>query len=228
MAVSGTAVGAVLLTGCAEYGADLMVERRIADALRPRLGANEVDLAGSGLVAVARGRVGSAEVSADEASFGLVTGASVRLTLDGVTMGEDGRGTVGSVEGRVTVPTGAVRDSLAAGDRALPVSSVSTDPASGTLRLGIGPGGAATVLLRPGLTGGRLSFTVAGATLLGRPAPERMVSAVRDGLAARQADSAADPDTAALPGLAPESVRVTEQGLEVTLRGEDVRLGAQP
>ncbi|WP_435060055.1 hypothetical protein, partial [Streptomyces sp. bgisy060] len=211
VAAVGTAVGAVLLTACAEYGAGLVVEGRIADALRPRLGATEVDLAGSGLAAVARGRVGSVEVRGDEATFGRISRVSVRLTLSGIAMGEDGRGTVGAVEGRITVPADAIVASLAAGDRALSVSAVSTDPGSGTLRLAAGPGGAAAVHLRPDLRDGRLLFTVTDATLLGRPAPERMVSAIRDGLADRARWSAADADAAGFPGLTPESVVVTDR-----------------
>ncbi|MEV7614274.1 hypothetical protein [Streptomyces sp. NPDC089799] len=222
----GTAA-AVLLAGCAEYAAELMVEDRIADALRPRLGATEVDAAGSGLLAVARGRVGTARVSGDEAQVGRISGASVRLTLTGIATGEDGRGgTVDSVEGRITVPVDAVRASLSAGGGGLPVSAVSTDPASGTVRLDVGPGGAATVRLRPELRHGRLSFTVVEATLLGRPAPERLVSAVREGLADRQERSAPDAD-AALPGMTAESVHVTDGGLDIEVRGRNVRLGGQ-
>ncbi|RSS81937.1 DUF2993 domain-containing protein [Streptomyces sp. WAC06614] len=223
--LSGAAAGLALLAGTAEYGATRVVEGRIEDALRPRLGPTEADLSGPGLLAVARGRVDAAEVTGHDVAFGRITGASVDLSLHGVTTAGDGRATVASVRGRITVPAGAVRASLAAGDRALPVGAVTTDPASGTLRLGLGPGGAATVVLRPELRDGRLSFDLAEATLLGRPAPERLVGAVREELAAAEGRRAGPGGAdAALPGLRAEAARVTDRGVEVTVRGTDLHL----
>ncbi|WP_405977624.1 hypothetical protein [Streptomyces sp. NBC_00158] len=209
------ALAAALLTGAAEAAATAVVEDRIEDALRPRLGPTRADLHGSGLLALARGRAAGVTVSGDDAPLGPVTGAAVRLDLDGTALRGSGRGTVDAVHGRITVPADAVRAWL--GSSGLPVSEVAPDPAAGTLRLGVGPGGALTVTLRPELRDGRLGFALDGASLMGAPAPERLTQNIRDRLAAR---SPAPPG----PALGPTAVRVTGRGVELTVDARRLRL----
>ncbi|MFJ3876564.1 hypothetical protein ACIPW5_03785 [Streptomyces sp. NPDC090077] len=208
------ALAAVLLTGAAEAAATAVVEDRVEDALRPRLGPTRADLHGSGLLALLRGRADGATVSGDDAPLGPVTGAAVRLDLDGIALRGSGRGTVDAAHGRITVPAGAVRAWL--GRSGLPVSEVAPDPAAGTLRLGLGPGGALTVTLRPELRDGRLGFALDGASLMGAPAPERLTQGIRERLADR-------PPAPAGPALEPTGVRVTTRGVEVTVGGTDLR-----
>ncbi|MEU9717670.1 hypothetical protein [Streptomyces sp. NPDC047976] len=209
------ALAAALLTGAAEAAATAAVEGRVEDALRPRLGPTHADLHGSGLLALARGRAAGITVAGDDAPLGPVTGAAVRLRLDGTTLRGSGRGTVDAARGRITVPAGAVRAWLRSSG--LPVSDVTPEPAAGTLRLGAGPGGALTVTLRPELRGGRLGFTLDGATLMGAPAPERLTQGIRDRLAAR-------PPAPPGPALEPTAVRITERGVELTLDTGRLRL----
>lgn len=208
------ALAAALLTGAAEAAATAVVEDRVEDALRPRLGPTSADLRGSGLLALARGRAAGITVTGDEAPLGPVTGAAVRLDLEGIALRGNGRGTVDAVHGRITVPAGAVRAWL--GSSCLPVSAVTPDPAAGTLRLALGPGGALTVTLRPELRDGRLGFALDGASLMGAPAPERLTQGIRDRLAAR-------PPAPPGPALDPTAVRVTGRGVELTLDARHLR-----
>ncbi|MFJ5546637.1 LmeA family phospholipid-binding protein [Streptomyces sp. NPDC093225] len=213
-------LGVVVLAGTAEYAATAVVENRVEDALRPRLGETDADLSGSGLLALLRGRADGVTVTGDHATIGPVTGASVDLRLDGIDVhrGAHDADAVDSVHGRITVPTGAVRSWLTSTSPALAPTDVTTDPAAGTLRLGLGPGGAVTVTLRPELHDGRFRFALAGATVMGAPAPERLTRLVEDRLAAAPAPSG-DGAVTPLPGLEPTSVRVTALGIEVALDG---------
>ncbi|MEU7556031.1 LmeA family phospholipid-binding protein [Streptomyces sp. NPDC044571] len=213
-------LGTALLAGGAEAAATAVVENGIEDALRPRLGRTDADLAGSGLLALARGRVGRVTVTGDDAALGRVTGASVRLGLDGVPLGGGGGKAVDAVHGRITVPTEAVRAWLTTGEQSLPVSEVTTDPATGVLHLGLGPGGALGIAVRPHLHDGRVEFTLDAATLMGSPAPERLTRGIRDRLAARPGVQ----DLA--PALKPTSVRVTDRGIEAVVDARHVGLAA--
>ncbi|MER7467484.1 LmeA family phospholipid-binding protein [Streptomyces sp. NPDC097981] len=211
-------LGTVLLACAAEAAATSVVENGIEEALRPRLGRTDADLAGSGLLALARGRADHVTVTGDDAALGPVSGASVRLDLDGVPLGGGGTKAVDGVHGRITVPVEAVRTWLASAEQALPVSSVTTDPAAGVLHLGFGPGGALDIALRPELRDGHVGFALDEATLMGTPAPERLTRGIRDRLAGR-------PDSEnPVPDLKPTSVRVTERGIEATLDAGPVHL----
>lgn len=221
--VLAAVLGAVLLAGAAaEAVATTVVERGVEAALRPRLGRTDADLAGSGLLALARGRAGRVTVTGDDATLGRVTGASVRLRLDGVPLHGGGSRVVDAVRGRIAVPTGAIRTWLTTGDRPLPVSEVTTDPAAGVLRLGLGPGGVLGVSVRPELRDGHVEFTLDSATLMGAPAPDRLTLGIRDRLAA-----VPEPRGAA-PTLRPTSVRVTAGGVEAGVDARHASLSPAP
>ncbi|MET9959851.1 hypothetical protein ABZ128_12445 [Streptomyces sp. NPDC006326] len=215
-------LGTALLAGCAEATATAVVENGVEDALRARLGRTDADLSGSGLLALARGRAGRVTVTGDDAALGRVTGASVRLGLEGVPLGGGGSRAVDAVRGRITVPTEAVRAWLPTGEQSLPVAGVTTDPAAGVLHIGLGPGGALDIALRPRLHEGRVEFTLDAATLMGTPAPERLTRGIRDRLAAGpgpQGPAAA---------LKPTSVRVTDRGIEATVDARHVGFAGAP
>ncbi|MFF5447826.1 hypothetical protein [Streptomyces sp. NPDC012888] len=218
LAVLGTAV----VAGAAEVAATTVVENRIEDALRPRLGDTTAELTGPGLLTLPRGRAGSVTVSGEEARFGRLSGASVRLRLDGIALTGGTAGEVDSLRGTVTLPTAALRALLVDTRPGLPVGEVAADPATGTLRAGFGPGDALTVALRPQLDGGRLGFTATEVTLLGRPAPEHLVSGIRERLAELPQGSAGPP----LPGAEPVSLRVTERGVELAVAARHPTLTA--
>lgn len=80
------------------------------------------------------------------------------------------------------------------------------------------PGGVAEVRLRPKIDAGRLTFALDGVNIFGRPAPDQYRQTIEDRLpnGSRQK---ANP-----LGMSMKSVRVTDSGVRVTLRGNPTEL----
>ncbi|MER7761681.1 hypothetical protein [Streptomyces sp. NPDC097619] len=207
----------------AETVAGRLIEHRVAEALRPVLGDGDVRLAGSGLAALARDRAERAHVTADDVRFGRFEGVRADLTLEDLRFGTEAGAAVGAVTGTLTAPADTLRAGLAGSGGPVEVTSVVPDPTGGTLRIGLGPGGALTASVRPALgDDGRPTFTLTGATLFGAPAPAPLTERVRTALADRTADAEAP-----APRLTPTAVTVTAEGLVLTVRAHDLRPAAE-
>ncbi|WP_250399400.1 hypothetical protein [Streptomyces cellostaticus] len=204
----------VLLTGSAELLAARLVEERISDRLRARIGDNEVDLDGSALLALARGRLNAATVTGDSARLGRIDGATVDLRLTGLELG--GSPHADRIRGSITVPPEAVARALQQSAPGLAVSGVRPDPSSGTLVITV-QGGLGTLTVRPALSGGKVVLTLDDARIMGRPAPAGITSRIEEALRGQSARQTAT----ALP-LA--ELRVTSGGLVVVLSADDVAL----
>ncbi|MGW4732192.1 hypothetical protein ACWEQC_23980 [Streptomyces shenzhenensis] len=213
------AVLAVLLTGAAEAVARGLVTARVADRMREQLGDTRVELDGSALLGLARGRFDGVTVTGDRARLGRLTGASVDLRITGLDFGDTPR--AGHVRGRITVPTDAVADALSRTANGLPVTGVTADPASGTLIV-TAQGGLATVTVRPVLRDGRVAYDMADARILGRPAPDTLSRRIEEALQKQSDQQSAQRRSTPLTVT---SLDVTSAGVVATIRADDVSLG---
>jgi hypothetical protein len=117
------------------------------------------------------------------------------------------------------VPLSAITAALAQRNQRLGLASVRTDPAGGTLAIGLGPGGVLTVDERPMLDGDTLRFAPGNVLLNGQPAPASLVQT----LTAKAAFAVPVPY---LPmNLTARSVQVTGDGLVLTATGGSATFG---
>lgn len=244
--------GALALTGAAEAVARHVVDGRVEKLAGERLGSEvTADTDGWGLVALARGELGTLTLHAEDATLDGFDGVTVDAELrDLVVPHGDGRASVSGSSARAEMPTGALRDRVTAsgGAFAAMVGDVEPRPEDGTLRIELGPGGLGQADIRPELRDGTVRFTLAGAKMLGVDAPKSLTARIESALTALSPGSGtgggagrtgggtgggtAGPDAAAdALGLRPTAVTVTENGLRVDLKGGpatfDQDVGAQ-
>ncbi|MEU4092680.1 LmeA family phospholipid-binding protein [Streptomyces sp. NPDC026673] len=217
--LGGAVATAVLACGAGELTARHVIDQRVAAAAGRVLGVAPDRVAvdtggGPALLALAHRRLDRVELSGDDVTVGRLTGASVRVRMDGLRFGAEPA--VSATHADVRVPAGSAAagsgDTRDDGDGGLPVSAVVPDPATGTLRLELG-GGIGRVTVRPVLRDGRVALTVTGAEFLGRDA----APAVADRIERRLAERA--PRGRYPLALRATSVEVTSGGLHVTLDG---------
>ncbi|MGW2836802.1 hypothetical protein ACWCWD_03260 [Streptomyces sp. NPDC001493] len=230
--VGGVVLAGVLaLAGGAEAVARHVVDGRVEKLAGERLGSEvTADTDGWGLVALARGELGTLTLHADDAALDGFDGVTVDAELrDLVVPDGDGRASVSGSSARAEVPTGALRERVTAagGAFAAMVGDVEPRPGDGTLRIMLGPGGLGQADIRPELRDGTVRFTLAGAKMLGVDAPKSLTARIESALtglspagAGGTGGGAAGPDAAAdALGLRPTAVTVTEDGLRVDLKG---------
>ncbi|MFF7359994.1 hypothetical protein [Streptomyces sp. NPDC008125] len=244
--VGAVLAGVLALAGGAEAVARHVVDGRVEKLAGERLGSEvTADTDGWGLVALARGELGTLTLHAEDAALDGFDGVTVDAELrDLVVPDGGGRASVSGSSARAEVPAGALRDRVTAagGAFAAMVGDVEPRPGDGTLRIMLGPGGLGQADIRPELRDGTVRFTLADARMLGVDAPKSLTGRIESALSALSpagaggtagtgggaagAEGAAD----AL-GLRPVAVTVTEDGLRVDLKGGpatfDQDVGAQ-
>jgi hypothetical protein len=203
------AVMALTAAGTGEYAAGRLIRDRIA-AAAPGLGADlSVTEAGSALWDVVRQQIPRLDLTSDDATLGRLGPVDVQVRLDDVRFGGSAP-TVGDASAAVTVPLQSVADSVQAAVPSATVDGVTADPAAGTLRVMLGPGGVVQLTLRPSLTDGRVGVTAVSADIFGEAMSADRLATLTSGLDRRAQH--------AYPlGLRATSVQVDADGLRVEL-----------
>ncbi|GGQ35426.1 hypothetical protein GCM10010233_61480 [Streptomyces pseudogriseolus] len=151
----------------------------------------------------------------------------VSVRLSDVAIDEDRHTT--SVSGsRVTadVSTDAMTRRMASGDGkdAAMISSVTSDPAAGTLVLAL-KGGLATVQVAPTVADGKLHLSVTGGEVFGSAAPQALLDRVQTAIDALPTqDETEQQGGGAALGLRLAKVTVTDDGLRASLSGGSAEL----
>ncbi len=210
VALSVTAV--LGLAGVGEAAARHVLESRMADGVGRALGTRVTVDTGAGLAlpALLGRRLGHVTLSGDNARLGRLTGASVRITLEGVDLAGPTR-TVAQARATVTIPAGSLAEAIGDSGPGLPVSGARTDPATGTVLLALGPGGTGRLTLKPVLVDGRVTLAATDLQFLGRAITGPQLDRINTRLAER--DERSDYPLS----LTPVSLTVTPAGLALTL-----------
>jgi len=207
------ALAVVIAAGAGELTARQMIQNRIAEAA-PALGGNLTVGEGgdSALWDLATQRIPRLDIGSDDAQLGHLTHVSVRAQLDDVRLG--GEAAMAGARAEVTVPTLSIGDAVRTAIPSMQVASVTTDPTSGTIAVVLGLGGAGKLTLRPEISDGRVSLSVADLTVFGRSVPPDRLGTAGSGLG-----SAEGPQRPYPLGLKATSVQVLPDSLRVTLEG---------
>ncbi|MCX4653052.1 Protein of unknown function [Streptomyces sp. ScaeMP-e48] len=211
-AVAVPVTALLALTAGAEAVAGHVLESRIADSTTKAFGTHvEVDTGSSpALLKILDRRLDHVTLSADNARLGGLNGASARITLDDVRLGKPAPSAAG-VSAHITIPADALAATVRDSGRSLPVGTARTDPAAGTIQLGLGSDGMGQLTLKPALTEGRLTITATALQFLGRTVTGPQLDRINERLGARKQSSD-------YPlGLRPTAVTVTPAGLALTL-----------
>jgi len=217
--VAVSALLAVALAGAGEFTARQLVRDRVA-AAAPALG-SRVTVGASGgplLWDLANRNIPQLDISSDDAQVGPLSGVAVRARLDDVRLG--GTATDRSTRVELSVPVQSIGAALGAAAPNLPVTSVTADPAAGTIQAVVGPGGLGRLILKPVLQDGRATLAPTRLTVFGRDVPSSELGAAGSGLGASTGPAAPYP-----LGLTVASVTVMPTGLRVVLTGGPSTLG---
>ncbi|MCX4744179.1 DUF2993 domain-containing protein [Kitasatospora sp. NBC_01287] len=199
------------LAGVGEAVARHVLEGRIADGMGRALDTRVTVDTGDGpaLLTILDRHLGHVTLSGANARLGPLTGASVRITLDGVHLAKPA--TASDVRATVTIPTDSLAEAIRDSGQGVPVNSARADPATGTLLLTLGPGGMGQLTLKPALTDGRVTITATSLRFLDRTITGPQLDQINSRLTARN-------QPAAYPlSLKPVSLTVTPTGLALTL-----------
>ncbi|MEE1821542.1 DUF2993 domain-containing protein [Streptomyces sp. BE20] len=202
----------LVLAAGAEVAAGHVLESRIAESTAKALGAPvEVDTgSGPALVKILDRRLEHVTLSADNARLGGLSGASARITLTDVRFAASVPSAAG-VSAQITVPADALAATVRDSGQSLPVGAARTDPAAGTIELGLGSGGTGRLTLKPALTDGRVTITATALEFLGRTITGPQLDRINERLTARKQGGG-------YPlGLSPTALAVTPTGLALTL-----------
>ncbi|HYZ53775.1 MAG TPA: DUF2993 domain-containing protein [Streptosporangiaceae bacterium] len=209
--VASVALAAFVATDAGESMARNMIQSRIAKAASA-LGSVTVSEGGSALWDVMSKHIPYVNITGRNAKLGPLSQVSVQLQLENVRLG--GKATVSGARAEFTVPAKSIGDAVQAAVPYIPVTSVTTDPASGTIAVALGPGGGGQLTLHPVIAGGKLSFPVAGLTVMGHSLPLGNL-----GMAGRGFGPASGVQRAYPLRLKATSLQVLPDGLQVTLSG---------
>ncbi|WP_405803862.1 DUF2993 domain-containing protein [Streptomyces sp. NBC_00210] len=204
---------AAVATGAAEFTARNMIQNRIAEAA-PSLGDNvAVSVAGGWVLwDLAHKNIPRLDIRSDDARLGPLSQVSVHAQLDHVRLG--GTATVESTHVQVTARTQSLAAAIQAVAPSVPVASVTTDPAKGTILAAVGLGGAGQLTLHPVLKDGKVTLAVDGLTVFGRSVPTS-----RLGMGNGGPGSAPGAQKDYPLGLKATSVHVQPDGLHIALTG---------
>ncbi|AHH21832.1 LmeA family phospholipid-binding protein [Nocardia nova] len=153
-------------------------------------------------------------VDSDDTKFGPAVDMKVHARVNDVKMIDGGRGgsTIGSSSADATWSNDGIAQTLTG-----LVSGVESDPASGTLDVKV-LGGLADLKVQPHIVNGKIEVTTQSASLLGLGLPTDLV------------DNIVQSMTQSLQtypmGMQPTSVKVTDNGISVSLRGGPATLQA--
>ena len=209
---ASVALVAVVAAGAGELTARNVIQNRIAKAAPAALGSVTVNEGGSALWDVMNKHIATLDISSSTAHFGPLSGVSVQAQLDNVRLG--GKARMSGAHAVFTVPAQSIGNAVQAAVGSVPVTSVTTDPASGTIAVALGPAGIGQLTLHPVISGGKLSLPVAGLTVFGRSVPPSSL-----GKAGRGLGSAAGSQRAYPLSLKATSLHVLPDGVQVTLSG---------
>jgi hypothetical protein len=215
--VASVALVAVIALGTGELVARNMIQSRTGRAV-PALGSVSVSVGGSALWDAMNKHFPAVGISSSNARFGPLSQVSVQAQLVNVRLG--GKATISGAHAEFTIPAQSVAAAVQAAIPTIPVSAVATDPASGTIAVGIGPGGIGQLTLHPVITGGKLSLPVAGLTVMGRSLPPASLGKAGNGLG-----SAAGGQRPYPLRFKATSLRVVPGALQVTLASGPGPLG---
>ncbi|MEZ0095807.1 LmeA family phospholipid-binding protein [Streptacidiphilus sp. EB129] len=216
------ALTAVVAAGTGELTVRAVIQDRVAKAAPALGGAVTVhEDGGPVLWDVVTGRIPGLEISSDDAQVGPLPQVTVQARLEGIRLG-GGAASVSATHAEVTVPTRSIGVAVQAAVPSMAVTSVTTQPAAGTIVVAIGPGGVGQLTLRPVLADGRVSLTVAGLTVFGRSVPSASLGGLGGG-----AGSGLSSGRQTYPlGLRATSVQLLPTALRVTLTGGPTPLPA--
>ncbi|WP_458077877.1 LmeA family phospholipid-binding protein [Streptomyces sp. EMB26] len=207
----------VALTGVGELAARNMIQNRLTKAA-PSLGNATVSEGDSwALWDLANQRIPRLDVSSDDAHLGQLSPVSVKARLDDVHLGD--RPTIGSTHVQVSVPPEAIAAAIQTAAPSAQVASVTTDPASGTIRAAVGPAGGGQLTLQPVLKDGKVSVTVNELTLFGRTIPADRLGMTEDALSTAPVKGYPLGLKATDLHVQPDSLKITLTGGPTTLPG---------
>lgn len=210
------ALVAVVVGG--EFYARHRVSQCVATAVQGELGGDvDVSLGATPLLfTVVTGNVSSLSIDSDDVSLAgpaqsSIRGLTLRSTIHDIDLPEgDSAGTVGSSEATVRWPSSQMLASLQTLPFGSLISGVTTDPSSQTVRVDV-LGGLGSMTLTPTVSGGAVTMEASDITALGIGLPTGGAQQIIDLLTANLSDYPL--------GMAPQSVQVTQDGLQVDLRG---------
>lgn len=209
-----TVVALILVS--AGVSGEVVAQNMITDKITgkvPSLGAVSVSENGSlALWDVLNKRIPELDISSSDATLGQFTQVSVNAQLDGVTLGSTP--TVTSTRAEITVPLQSIAAAIQSKASSMAVSSVTTDPAAGTVTAAIGPGGIAQLTLKPALANGRVTFSATSLTVMGRPLPLSALGQAGNGLGSNSGTQQPYP-----LGMKATALTVGSDGVQVTLSG---------
>ncbi|MFD4908398.1 LmeA family phospholipid-binding protein [Kitasatospora purpeofusca] len=202
----------LVLTGAAEAIAGHLLESRIADRTAKTFGTRvEVDTGGGpALLKILDRHLDHVTLRADNARLGQLNGASARITLDDIDLTGSAPRAAG-VSADITIPADALAAGVGDSGQSLPVSGARTDPATGTIQLGLGAGDMGQLTLKPALVDSRVTITATALQFLGRTVTGPQLDRINERLAAK--DRTADYPL----GLRPTALTVTPAGLALHL-----------
>ncbi|MFJ1459593.1 DUF2993 domain-containing protein [Nocardia sp. N2S4-5] len=161
-------------------------------------------------------RIQYVDIKSDDAKFGPASDMKVHARLNDITLIDNGRGgaDIGSSSADATWSNAGIAQTL----QGL-VSGVQSDPASGTLDVKV-LGGIADMRLKPQIVGDRIEVTTQSAQLFGFGLPTDLVDSIVDMMTESLQSYPLD--------MQPTAVRVTDDGISVSLTGGTTKLQPAP
>ncbi|GAB4589440.1 hypothetical protein Ntsu_72720 [Nocardia sp. IFM 10818] len=209
--IIGLVVALLAVAGLAggEAYARRSVENCIASGFEAEMG-SQIDVSFGWkplLITMFDGKVGKVTVDSDDTKFGPAVGMVVHATFHDIEVKDQGRqgGTIGSSSADVTWSNDGITKTLGG-----LVSDTTSDPAAGTLKFAV-LGGLAELQVQPKVVGDKVEVETMSASLLGFGLPTDLVSGIVDLLSQSLQSYPFD--------MKPTSVKVTQNGLAVTLDG---------
>lgn len=211
---AGAALVVVLLVLAAVVG-EFYVRNRITGCLEDQLTAQigspvSVELGSRPiLLAAIDNTVSSVTVRSRDGVFGTARGMDVEATVHDVTTDGSTTSSVGSSDATVNWSADGIRQTLSESGIGPLLTDVTTDPATGTIRVAFGA--LAALTLSPEIVGDRIEIRTVDASLLGIGIPTELAGSVVDTL------------TSGLQvyplGMTPRTIEVGPDGLSVALQG---------
>lgn len=160
-------------------------------------------------------------IDSDDSSFGPARQMEVHARVDDIRIENtaESSGTIGSSEADIHWTTQGILATLQEQPFGGLISGVEADSNAGTLTFSVGPAGLAEMTVKPTAAGGTVNVETVGAEILGFGLPTDLV----DGIVQTLTDSL---QTYPL-GMAPTSVTVTDEAIDITLEGGSYTMPAQ-
>lgn len=208
--VLGAAVGEFYLrnriTGCLEN----QLSAQIGSPVTVELGSRPI------LLTALDDKVSSVTMRNQDGVFGTARGMDVEASVHDVVTDGSTSTSVGSSDATVTWSADGIRQTLSEGGIGPLLTDVTTDPATGTIRVVFGA--LAALTLAPEVTGDRIEIRTVDASLLGLGIPTDLAGSVVETL------------TSGLQvyplGMTPRTAEVGTDGITITLEGGEYSLNA--